>query len=261
MRLPPKDPILQTGDVELRENPKRIRIRFGGRTVADSDRAAMLFERMSIPVVMIPRSDVEAGVLTPSEREDEDGAKDGAKGPARFHHLDVDGRRAEEAVRDFPSPPDGAERLRSYVAFDPNAVDAVLEEDETVNGHPRDPYHRVDTRRSGREVVVRHAGATLARSERPVLVFETDLPPRAYLPEADVDLARLVPSGTRTRCPYKGVAHYVHVETPEGRVNDAAWHYPAPLAEALEVRGMVCFEAAKLDEVAVGSARTDADED
>ena len=50
----------------------------------------------------------------------------------------------------------------------------------------------------------RPGGAMLARSTHPVLVFETGLPTRYYLDRTDVDWAHLVPSDTRTACPYKG---------------------------------------------------------
>ena len=44
----------------------------------------------------------------------------------------------------------------------------------------------------------------LAESSAPVLVFETGLPTRYYLDRTAVDLSRLVPTATRTACPYKG---------------------------------------------------------
>jgi hypothetical protein len=45
----------------------------------------------------------------------------------------------------------------------------------------------------------------LAESHRPLLLFETALPVRYYLPPDDVRV-ELVPSQTRSVCPYKGVA-------------------------------------------------------
>ena len=48
-------------------------------------------------------------------------------------------------------------------------------------------------------------GVTLAETTTPVLVFETGLPTRYYFDRTDVAFAHLVPTGTQTACPYKGV--------------------------------------------------------
>ena len=55
-------------------------------------------------------------------------------------------------------------------------IEVILEEDEPVAGHPRNPYHRVDALASSRHVRVTLAGETLAESTRPMVVFETDEP-------------------------------------------------------------------------------------
>ena len=62
--------------------------------------------------------------------------------------------------------------------------------------------------------------------ERPVLVTETNLPVRWYLPPEDVDFTFLQPSDTATVCAYKGAASY-HAVAPSDR--DLVWHYPEPL--------------------------------
>ena len=85
--------------------------------------------------------------------------------------------------------------------------DAWLEEDEPLVGHARDPYHRIDMRRSSREVRIELDGALLARSTRAVLLFETSLPTRFYLPREDV-VAEHRPSDRRSICAYKGHAAY-----------------------------------------------------
>ena len=65
--------------------------------------------------------------------------------------------------------------LRGLVSVYPERMDAWLDEDEEVSSL-RDPYHRVDARRSSRRIEVRSDGQVLARSERPVVVAETGLP-------------------------------------------------------------------------------------
>ncbi|MGO4598652.1 DUF427 domain-containing protein [Terrabacter sp. 2RAF25] len=116
-----------------------------------------------------------------------------------------------------------------------------LEEDEPVIGHPHDPFARIDVLHSTREVRVELDGVELARSRRPVALFETGLPTRWYLPTHDVRTELLAPSDTRTTCAYKGHASYLSAEGENGR--DIAWCYRNPLREAEPVRDLLCFWA------------------
>jgi uncharacterized protein (DUF427 family) len=89
---------------------------------------------------------------------------------------------------------------------------------------------------------VRVDGEEVARSERPVLVFETALPVRAYVPPADVRPGAVVAgSGLRSICAYKGEAKYWTV----GGVEDAAWSYESPLPDALRAQGHLAFDDSK----------------
>lgn len=86
-------------------------------------------------------------------------------------------------------------------------------------------------------VVVR--GVTVAESSRPVMLIETGLPVRWYLPRDDVRMDLLRPSEQRSVCAYKGVASYLSADgTP-----DVAWFYPDPLHEVLPVKDLVSFWA------------------
>jgi len=53
-------------------------------------------------------------------------------------------------------------------------------------GHPRDPFHRIDVLASSRHVRLELDGQVLAESSRPMLLFETMLPVRYYLPREDI---------------------------------------------------------------------------
>ena len=68
-----------------------------------------------------------------------------------------------------PADPD----LAGYVVLDFKAFDSWYEEDEAVFSHPRDPFSRVDTRRSSRSIRIELDGVLLAESTRPTLLFET----------------------------------------------------------------------------------------
>ena len=61
--------------------------------------------------------------------------------------------------------------------------------------HPRDPYHRVDVMGTDRHIRISLDGELLAETDRAVALFESNLPPRWYIPREDV-VAWLQPSDT-----------------------------------------------------------------
>lgn len=137
--------------------------------------------------------------------------------------------------------------LLGYIAFEWDAVDEWYDEAERVEGHLRDPYHRVDIRRSARRVRVTDGNALIAAPEGLHVLAETGLPLRYYLDKGDVR-GQLRRSTTTSICPYKGTATYWDVVLPEGReVRDAAWSYETPLENALGVAGRVAFDPDKVD--------------
>jgi uncharacterized protein (DUF427 family) len=128
-----------------------------------------------------------------------------------------------------------------YVQVRWSAAERWLEEDEELIVHPHDPYHRIEVLRSSRSVRARVHDELVAESRRPSILFETGLPPRYYLPRADVRLEVLEPVDIRTGCAYKGFATYWDALTPMGRAPAVAWSYPDPLPEGEPIRGLLCF--------------------
>ena len=62
-----------------------------------------------------------------------------------------------------------------------------------------------------------------------------------YFPPNSVNTEYLRPSDTSSTCPWKGEAHYYHIEV-NGDVNrDAAWYYPQPKEEARHIKGYIAF--------------------
>jgi uncharacterized protein (DUF427 family) len=90
-------------------------------------------------------------------------------------------------------------------------------------------------------------GVTVADSVRPVILFETGLPPRYYLPLSDIRTELLTPTETLTHCPYKGTAGYWAVDTGHGTHADLAWVYRTPLPESQKIAGLACFYDEKAD--------------
>ena len=221
----------------LEDVPRRIRAEFAGQTVLDTRRAKALYETNYPPVWYVPLEDLRTDLLTPTDHH----TFCPFKGRASYWTLRVGDRVVENVLWSYPEPLPGAPPLAGLGAFYFDRLDAWYEEDEQVFGHPRDPYHRVDVRRSSDHVVVRVGGEVVAETRRPVKVFETSLPPRWYVPRADVRPGALADSATRTVCPYKGVASYHTVRGGGQSVTDGAWYYPEPLPEVAGIAGHVSF--------------------
>jgi uncharacterized protein (DUF427 family) len=225
------------GRVRVESAAKRVRASLGGGWVFDTVRPLFVWEKPYHPTYYIPLEDVaehaleEAGEVRHSP----------SRGDAVVYDVRRRDRLAPGAAYRYVSSPIGD--IRHAVAFEWDAMDNWFEEDEQVFVHPRDPYKRVDVLRSSRHVVVRIDGEVVADSESPVLLFETGLPTRFYLPMTDVRMDLLEPTGTATSCPYKGTARYWSV----GAHRDIAWSYPFPVRESSPIAGLVCFYNEKVD--------------
>lgn len=220
--------------IYVHDVPKRIRIEFAGEMVADSTRARMLHESNILPVLYLPMADVRSAVVEPTAHR----THCPFKGDASYWTLRVGDRVADNALWGYRTPKSEVAVITDHVAFFLDKIDAVWEEEERLDAHPRDPFHRVDVRRSGRHVVVRHGDRVLADSTAPKAVFETGLPARWYIPRGDVDTGVLTGSDTRTVCPYKGVARWWSlVDGPE----DSAWSYDEPFSDGRGLEDHLCF--------------------
>ena len=153
----------------------------------------------------------------------------------------------ENAVWSYPDPLEGAVDIRDYVAFYWDKMDGWFEEDEEVFVHPKDPYKRVDCIQSSRRVEVIVNGETLATTDSPVLLLETGLPHRYYIPKQDVRPEVLRPSDKVTQCPYKGEAHYYSIAAGGELLADLAWYYRYPTPESTKIANHVCFPQGKVD--------------
>ncbi len=62
-----------------------------------------------------------------------------------------------------------------------------------------------------------------------------------YFPETAINSAYFKESTTTSLCPWKGTAHYYHIEV-DGNVNqDSAWYYPSPSPMASKIKDRVAF--------------------
>ena len=234
-----------SGDIVLLPTNRRVRVMFGGTTIADSRAVILVLEKKRLAVYYFPIKDVRLDLFQPTAYK----STHAGKGEASFYSVKVGDRVAEKAAWRYlqPEQPD----LKDYVAFYWDKMDAWFEEDDEVFVHPRDPYHRVDVLNSSRHVKIVVGGEVVAETTRPRLLFETGLPTRYYIPKLDVRADLLTPTNTTTRCPYKGKASYWTVKVNGKEFTDIVWGYPAPIPECPKIENLLCFYDEKVDAVYV----------
>jgi uncharacterized protein (DUF427 family) len=253
------------GALRYEPTAKRIRVFLGGEPVADTRDARLVWEpRRVVPTYAVPLASL-SGQLVPAGAETGADEDVGVRLPAISSRPILDptvpfdahscagtafdliaGEETGAAAAFKPDDPD----LADYVILEFNAFE-WREEDEPIVSHPHDPFSRIDVLRSSRHIRVESDGRLLAESTRPMLLFETLLPVRYYLPREDV-VVRLDHSDTVTYCAYKGRASYYSV--PDGP-RDVAWTYHEPLHDAEPVRDRICFFDERLDVIVDGQRR------
>ncbi|MBT7647791.1 MAG: DUF427 domain-containing protein, partial [Rhodospirillaceae bacterium] len=120
-----RDPFVRC---DILNSGRKVEIIAGGETIASTSRARFLFETGHQPRYYIPREDVAAETLMPSE------LRTGCpyKGTAHYHHIKAGGAVIEDAVWYYPEPLDEVARIGDYLCFYPEKVDAILVDGKKV---------------------------------------------------------------------------------------------------------------------------------
>ena len=238
-------------ELRYERTDKRVRALLGDHTLFDTTRALLVWEpRRVLPSYAVPADDLHAELTPSAASHDVPGEDQILHGGFPFGVHSTDGEaldvhaagQAREDAAFRPADPDLAE----HVVIDFHSFDAWYEEEELIEAHPRDPYHRIDIRRGSRHVRVELDGELLADSSRPLVVFETSLPVRFYLPREDVT-RRVTHTDNHSRCAYKGEAAFVSLDVDGSEHDGLAWSYVRPLREAAELEGLVAFFNEKVD--------------
>lgn len=216
---------------------KWIRVKFAGEFIADSKRVITVTETGKLPVYYFHPSDIRMDLLERSEKK----TADPNKGETIYWNVKVGDKIIENAAWSFPNPQPKSSVVKGLLSFVWKKADAWYEEEEEVFVHARDPYSRLDAIPSSRHVQVIIGGKLVADSKRPVILYETGLTPRYYLPIEDIRMEFLTTSETNTRCPYKGLASYWSVSIDGKHYNDVVWSYNKPLPEVHEIEGLLSF--------------------
>ena len=90
-------------------------------------------------------------------------------------------------------------------------------------------------------------GEIVADSMNSKRVLEKGHPPVYYLPMQDINSELLKPSSRRTWCEWKGEASYYDILVGDLVAHNAAWFYPDPLPDFLDIKDSVAFYAGKMD--------------
>lgn len=107
--------------------------------------------------------------------------------------------------------------------------------------------HQITITPIDRHVEVSLGGERLAESDRAVLLDETGLPGRYYLPREDVRTELLRPTSHETTCPFKGRASYWSVQIGDDVHDDLVWSYETPIPAAAEIAGLMCFYSERVE--------------
>lgn len=110
--------------ITIEPNPARVLVSVAGRVIADTRNALTLRETGYRPVQYIPLGDVDAALLE---------ATDNAtycpyKGDASYYSVPIGGIKSVNAVWTYEAPFAAVAEIKGYVAFYPERVDAMTEQ-------------------------------------------------------------------------------------------------------------------------------------
>ena len=215
----------------------------GGTVVVDSRDQLLVWEaELPVPRYLFRDQDIRSDCLVPTAPPEERG----------YQHPNSEVTTWFDVVVGDRTVRHGAWRREGFdgwtgVTWERGALDHWYEEEVEVFEHPHDPFVHIDALPSSRLVTVRHGDILLAESHEAVLLWETNLPRRYYLPRSDVDLDLLTPSNTESICPYKGFATEYWSVTGEPDLTDVAWSYPEPFFPYRNLAGRIAFLHELLD--------------
>ncbi len=249
---------------ELRFEPlgQRLRASLAGTPLLDTDRGRLVWEpQRLVATYAVPLEDV----LVPVVPIGASGSQLPADLP-RFldpripfgvhttagEQVELRIAEGEDAVVAGFRPDDTD--LAGYVVVEFDGPDEWWADGDRVHAHPRDPFHRIDVTAASRPVRIEHDGDLVAVTDDALLLYETSVPVRTYVPVEDV-VVPLLPSTTITWCAYKGRATYRSAALPDRVLDDIAWCYEDPAPEVGRIRGRVAFWDERVDVTVGGVTR------
>ncbi len=120
----------------LEDVAERIRVVFGGVTLADSTNAKRVLETSHPPVYYLPPEDVQMEHLARENRT----SMCEFKGRAVYFSIEAGGRRAPHAAWAYPDPAPRFLALKDHLAFYPSRMDECWVGDEKAEAQEGDFY-------------------------------------------------------------------------------------------------------------------------
>lgn len=235
--------------VDILPCPKRVRTAIAGIVLADSRNVKLLRETRHTPVYYFPVEDVRVDeFLTATDHA----THCPFKGDARYWTFQQGSRLEENIAWAYDDPFRECTAIKGHIAFYWDRMDVWFEDCEEVFVHPRDPLTRIDITRARIPLVVQLGDDILAQSDDYRILYETGLIPRFYVQREAVRQDLLIPSDHRTRCPYKGEAHYYHVKSGNTVLENLVWFYPNAIAEVGRIQDLLCFYQERVDAIEIG---------
>jgi uncharacterized protein (DUF427 family) len=109
--------------ITIKPNPRRVRVLFNGRVVADTTRALTLKEATLPAVQYIPREDADMSLLERTAHK----SYCPFKNEASYYTIRAEGRWAENAVWTYETPYPRVAEIKDHLAFYPDRVDRIEE--------------------------------------------------------------------------------------------------------------------------------------
>jgi uncharacterized protein (DUF427 family) len=116
----PRDPYHR---VDVLRSSRHVRVEIDGETVADSTRPRLLFETSLPTRYYLPRLDVRADLLEPSEKH----TQCPYKGVASYWTVTVGGKRHEDIAWSYPFPIPECPKIEGMVSFYNEKVDIYVD--------------------------------------------------------------------------------------------------------------------------------------
>jgi uncharacterized protein (DUF427 family) len=115
------------------------------------------------------------------------------------------------------------------------------------NFEPPPPGRTIYLEPTPKRIRVEVGGEIIADSRRAFILHESGLQPTYYFPPEEVRSDALTATDRHTHCPKKGDASYYTIRAGDRTVENGAWYYPEPLAEAPFLRDLIAFYFDRMD--------------
>jgi len=243
--------------IELEPHPCHVEIRLNGVTIAETTQSLLLIETYA-PDIFIPVADIQTQHLTASQ------TKCYEKPDARFWNAQIDDSTTTNLMWTYDSTHPVYAATAGFAAFDFNQVETLID-GQLVRGHVRDPHKIIKTELLNGHLQINQGTTKIVDPKECVLLHETGLPERYYIPAKDVASDYLVESPRQSVCTYKGEAIYYHIQTKDKLLENAVWSYPEPWldfsADISAIRGLLAFYASAFDSVLIDGKPITPDEE